>query len=281
MSIIGIDPQANGWLDDGSEGGAIRTREAHGPLVMVPLKTLHYYAQITGSAAATRNTSTMTSNPDGTGTNIQMQVVSGTGNSVRIWFPFTGSAFGVYFLRATTTPDFTVVVDGEAREVKGYYDVLVTEGITQIVGSAQVVTHDNLSDGEHVAEIILTGDASATKTLVFFGVLLDSNAGYQAPPRLLHNPRIVALTTADVAIPFAPPTSAERTLLGIRKVFYYNSTAEAVTVTIKYLADVIWKKEVPANSTVEFDPGGVTAINNGWYQSASATGVTATIIGGY
>lgn len=281
---VAIDPQVNGWFDSGHESGAVHVSDATGEAARVPFRAGQYYASVTGGAATVANSALLIENPDGTGSSLTVTVPAGLGPGARLWYPFGGSLFGVRWQAADGTPDFSVSVDGEAVLVEGRDARVTAEGITtQLLDTAaQAITHRHLDPTErHLAELTFVSDASASRSWTLFGVLLDRRAGYQEPIRRLHNIPPVTLTTSQVAIG-VQGANAQRVLSGVRKVVYYNGTAGAVDVTIQYNGTAVWKKSLAAGEVVEFDFGGVTAVNALWTHAASAgSSITATVIGGY
>lgn len=288
MSLISLDPQAIGWEDDGSDSGVVRTRLLRGDLVEVPFRSLQFYAELAGGATATYQSTGVYSNPDGSGTGINVSVPPGvaTGAGVRLWLPFSGRAFGVRWRRdRASMAAFSVAVDGQAVPVaSGLIPRLVAEGLTTQITDAQAraVTHDALpDDGPHLAELAFVSDPGATSTVTVYGVLLDSRVGYRQLPRVGQVVSTTVLTASAVEIP------ANRgnvlTFRSLRKVIYANTTAGAITVTVKNGANTIWAKSIAANDTAELDFGGAGLAPSAAYthQASAAASVNATVIGEY
>jgi len=286
VSILSIDPQANGWRDDGSESGLIRTEHVRGNLVPIPFDALQYYAELSGGATATSAPTGVYSNPDGSGTGVNVSIPSGADAGVRLWMPFYGRGFGVRWRRDSglTATNLSVVVDGEAVGVDtGNLPHLVAEAITTQItdAEARAITHPLLpNDGPHVAEIHVIRDPSATATITLYGFLLDERAGYRPLPRVAQMLTTTVLTAAAVEIPVGRGTALA--MRAIRKVIYTNITAGPVTVTVKNGANTVWARSIPANETIEFDPGTAIAASSAFtHQASAATSVNATVIGEY
>lgn len=275
------DPQASGWRDDGHESGVVRYQQANADFVSYPFRVGHQYPRSIASASSSFAESGAPTNPDGTGKQFNISVPAGT-NGHRLYYPFTGRGFGVRFSPLATTPDFSVAVDSEWAQVQSWPAKLALESITTelVYPEARAVTHDHLHRGFHLAELLFPAPASGTSTWVIFGWLLDRGAGYTEQPRNLIALTPTALTTSDVAISLATGVTGG-VLRGLRKIIYANTTASPITVTVKTASGgtVLWSRPVPANDSIEFDPGGSLAM--GYYHTASATGVNATVIGGY
>lgn len=277
------------WEDDGSEAGTISTRLVRGDLAPLPFDALQYYADLIGSATATYQTQGVWSNPDGSGTGVNVSVPAGLTQGVRIWLPFYGRGFGVRWRRDTaTTAAISVAVNGQAVQVAtGYLPLLTAEGLTTQFADAEAraVTHDHLAnDGPHVAEIVVVSDPSATQTITLYGVLVDARAGNRTLPRLAQVQTASTLTTGAVEIPTGRGTSLA--MRGIRKVLYANTSAGAVTVTVKNSTSVLKAFYLAASGTAgdcaEFDPGeSVAASANFTHQASAGSAVTATVIGVY
>lgn len=288
MSIIGIDPQIAGVIEDGSPGGAVRAVLTHGDAVEVPFRTLEYYAEVNGGAGATFQTTGLYSNPDGSGTGLSVTVPTDVtvGAGVRIWLPFYGRIFGVRWRRdaATTASGISVVVDGVAVAVTpvGLLPGLTDEGITTQISDtrARAITHRNLlDDGPHVAEITIGSVPSAVSTIMLYGYIADGRAGYQPLPRVAQVVSTTTLTASDVEIPANRSTALA--FRAIRRVLYTNITAGPITVTVKNGASIMWQASIPANNSATFDPGGVAASAAFTHAASAAASVTATVIGEY
>lgn len=283
-----IDPQASGWYDDGSESGALRTREVRGDLVPIPFDPLQYYAELVGTATAAFQTTGVYSNPDGSATGINVSVPAGLTQGARLWVPFYGQAFGVRWRRDNSATDYiSVTVDGVPVAVNtGTLPLLEAEGLTTQItdAEARAVTHEHLDPGVHVAEIAVVSDPSTTQSVTLYGLLLDSRAGYRPLPRVGQVQTASTLTTSAVEIPVGRGTALA--MRAIRKVLYVNTSAAAVTVTVKNSTNTLKVLYLAATGNAgdcgEFDPGSAIAASAAFTHQASAnTAVTATVIGEY
>lgn len=286
MSIIGIDPQIAGVMEDGSPTGAVRSILTRGNAVEVPFRALEYYADLAGGATAAFQTTGVYSNPDGSATGINISVPAAADAGVRLWVPFYGRLFGIRWRRDTgaTASGITVTVDGVSTVVQPVVqlDHLTAEGITTQLtdAKARAITHDNLThDGPHVAEIVVAANPTGNATVTLFGYLADTRAGYTPLPRLGHVVSTTTLTTSAVEIPMNRGNILA--FRGLRKVIYTNTTATAATVTVRNGAATMWSAEIPANGTATFDPGGVGASAAFTHLASTASAINATVIGEY
>lgn len=278
---------ADAWVDDGHESGAARVRSVAAELVCYPFREGNYRAEVQGSAAITYQGGGFTANPEGLPRSLTIGVPAGTGNGARIYYPFHGRAFGVRWQSFNTVPDFSVVVDGEAVRVPGWLPQLADAGITtQVIDSeAALLTHDNLDRGRHLAEIVVVAPPTGTTTLQLFGVLLDRGAGYAELPRVQHTLPPADVPTSLTALTITSGSSAFPTARGVRGIIYTNTTGGALTVTLQYNSVQVWKKSIPADDSVTFDPLGLTNMliggTAGFAHIASGSGLKYTPILGY
>lgn len=288
MSIIGIDPQIAGVVEDGSPGGAIRAVLTHGDAIDVPFRSLEYYAELTGGATAAYQTTGVYSNPDGSGTGLNISIPTDVtvGAGARIWLPFYGRIFGIRWRRdvGATATGISVTVDGVSVAVTPVAALtqLTDEGITtQITDTrARAITHRNLlDDGPHVAEIAIASVASVAATVTLYGYIADQRAGYQQLPRIAQVVSTTTLTAADVEIPVNRGNVLA--FRAIKRVIYTNTTTGTITVTVKNGANIMWQAAIPATSSATFDPGGVAASAAFTHAASAATSVNATVIGEY
>lgn len=284
MSSVTPPLYSDGWIDSGHESGAVTVLRGDGDPVMVPFRIYSHYVEPMGTGAATWQNSLYTTNPDRSGSGYYVSVPNGTGNAVRIWVPFFGRCFGVRWYSTQTTPDFTVVVDGEAVKVEGWPIWLTNEGITSQLLDARsaLVTHDNLDPRKrHIAQINFVSNPSSSRAWVLFGALLDRRAGYPDPRAYVHAGIPGVLTNAQVAIPLVGGT-----FQGIRKLIYVNLTLSMKTVTIQNggvtVTEIVLAAMGATGSTGEFDPGDVISVTSDWTHAASAnTAVNYQVIGAY
>lgn len=285
-----IGVQATGWRDTGPNEGAVATIRSDADLVMVPFRNNNHYLETFGNGGGTLTANAFTSNPDGTGSAYNLSTTTqGINHAIRIWVPFNGRCFGVRWLSASTVADFTVVVDGEAVGVEAFPAWLVNEGITTQLTNARAMalTHDSLDPMiPHVAQINFVGEASAVRSWVLFGFLLDKRFAFERERSYAHYTPVGTLTASAVAIPLTNGATTDRALRAIRKVLYYNTDASARIVTIKNGSTIIKTVYLAAAGTTgdsgEWDVGGDMPISSSITHQASATNVvTYQVIGAY
>lgn len=244
-----------------------------GDLVKIPFRDGQVSIHLNGSTAKTVS-SHIFENEDGTGTGLNVSVPVGLGNGVRIRLPFYGRVFGVRWRRQAGAGDFSVAIDGVPYGLfKGNHQYLENEAAGVIDGETLVVVEDSLDDGLHYAEIVVQ-NKEVTNAILFFGILVSKSAGYTEIPRI---PQIID--------PVSLPTTTSSISIGqcryLSEIVYSNPTSSAVTVTIEYNSKTLWHKSIPANDSVSFIPRKGIGVNSILKHYASATGVNATVIGGY
>lgn len=265
MSIIGIDPQAIGWRDDGTEGGVLRTEPVGGNPVPLPIIQGQHTISATGSTASYQ--AGLTYNPDGSASGINISVPSGN-NGVIISQTFYGRAFGVRYQATGGEGPFTVVVDGVAVAVptSPYYDT-----------QARVITHRDLPEGQHRADIIVAAKASGTASLTLFGWLVDRSAGYQPPPNLAQMINGGEVPTTKGYINYG--VSGQQ-LAAVERVLYANPTESELTVTLTYISSgPLTTLTIPAGEMAVFDLGGPVANGRLIQHIASGAGLVHYVIG--
>lgn len=246
-----------------------------GDLVKVPFRSGHFYSTDVGSTASFQS-SGITSNEDGSNTGLNVSVPVGSQNGVSIRVPFYGRSFGLRWRRDSNAGDFSIAIDGVSYGlITGQHTYLINESAVLTDGESLVLITDDLPDGVHYAEIMVSNRAT-TNAILFYGLLLERRAGYSEKPRTKPFLNPIAVTTSDVVI---PKGSNPDSLLTVEKIIYTNTTASAITVTVNYNGVQMWQKPIPANDSVEFVLG--STINSLTTHLASATGVNATVIGGY
>lgn len=277
MSIIGLDPQANGWRDDGTESGVIRTDAVHGNLVMVPFQAARYASQAIGATASYQRG--ITYNPDGSGTAINVSVPTGS-NGVRIFQLFEGSTFGLRYranLLTQRVDAITVSVDGVPvtfNPEAALADLNLESSQDMYFG--HTVTHRDLPEGTHLAEIVLTS-GPATRSIVLLGYLADQAAGY-SPPTRFH--QMVIGGAVGTSFSYVKYGDAPEDLAAISRIAYSNSTESPITVTLSYIGSTDFATvTVPANGTAAYDFGFPTANARLVQHRASASGVTHVTLG--
>lgn len=284
MSIIGIDPQIAGVMEDGSESGVVRTKDTHVPLIPYPFKEYTFGQQIGASSSATYQSSAYFSNPDGSNSSIRVSLGAAAGAGLQIFYPFYGRAFGVRWSgdESNTMPGFTVTVDGTPVYVDSTYPQdLSINGFSATaikVIEAQQITHENLDPNRlHLATLDFAGGAAGARAITIFGLLLDRDAGYVPVPRMLGYTTSTLTTSQAEVQRFRTALGTQR---GIRSIIYTNTSESPVTVTIMIDSKKVWVKAIPAGDTEVFDPGGPIAGTALMTHAASAAAsINATVMG--
>lgn len=250
-----------------------------GDYVKVPFRNGYYYADNVSSTISWQS-SGIYDNEDGSDTGITISVPQGLNFGARIRVPFYGTVFGVRFRHGSTYTPFGVSIDGVAYgSFATQHTYLDNEAASLTDGESLIMVDTDLPDGLHYADIVLTSQASGTSALFLYGLILESRAGYE---RKLRNQIInatTALTTTQTAISLGSQASSQ--VRGVRQVIYTNTTASPITVTIQNNSAILWQKSIAAGDSATFDFGAPTAVSSSQTHAASATGINATVIGGY
>lgn len=260
---------------------SLSVQMTRGEFVAIPFRQ-GYYSTNDSSGATTlyQEGVGVSDNEDGSGSCVLLTVPSGIGNGARLRFAFYGRTLGLRFRRDSATPDFSVLIDGVAYGVSGKHTFLANDNASVTDGESHVIVANDLTDGVHYADVVLVAPSTGSVTLYLYGYLAEKRAGYQAKPRLQFVYGVNNVPTTSTNIPKGSSTT--NTLKGISKIQFYNTTASAITITIQYNANTIWSKSIPANSSDEWNLGGLTSLPSGAFTyQASATGLNALIIGGY
>lgn len=230
-------------------------RLQQGELVRVPCADLEFstYAAGAGSVAVSRNSY---SNGDHTGIGYNLQTGgSGLGTNIAsLAAVINGRTVGIRWRKLTTTPAFSLVIDGVAYQIPvqtraAYFDNVQPGGLGAHKEGVFVV--NDLPDGPHSVRVILHPDASAAKTLMFYGFIAERIAGYESPQPLDNFYGGGTLTNANVAVPTTD--NASNTNHGVKAVIYYNTDASSHTVTISWNSVVITTLTIAAGATARFD----------------------------
>lgn len=273
---INFDLQANGWLDDGTESGVIRTHRKS--VVIIPFDSSFIQAS-TGASINFYNGLSGTAYSNGSV--VSVQVTQGTGNYAQIKIPFRGTMFGIA-RRSYDVINYTVMIDGVAYPAgTGNSNAIqpnewLSQSAFQDNKYVEMITN-NLLDTTHEAEIIVQGIASGTLNFNLFGIAVSKDSGYREPvPSIWRIMNVTLPTTlATIASLSSTPISS------VGKYCFYNSTASAVTVTVSYGGTApVFVQSVPAGQTIEWNFNPLQAIDTTLYQvSASATGIQMTLFG--
>jgi hypothetical protein len=284
---VTLDPQATGWFDDGSEGGAVRAAITRGDLVMMPFRGGHFAVP---NGGVTYYGGGFLDNEDGSGSRAILSVAHGTGGSgANIIQPFYGSVFGLRWLRDSTAPTcFSVIIDGMSYLVAGQDPRWVGDGLTVADTHSLVVIAKDLPEvpggGPHWADISVTQDSNLDRSLTLFGYLVERRAGYAKPAPRIHLNASGTLTTNPTAICdiggygqygiYSTPA--------IRGIIYSNISLASATVTIKQGSNALATCTIAAGSTWTFDPLGPFALNATYtHQASAASSLTYMVLGAY
>jgi len=284
-----IDPQISGVYDDGSPGGAVRTRIARGELVVMPFREAEYGASPQGAGVGIAPQEGLLNDSEagyGTGINFVVPAFTAAGTGAMITVPFYGSTFGVHFRKTSAVPDnLCVGVDNQYFGVKGYHEYLASRGINVTDGASLAVVADNLPDlpggRSHVAEIIVVSSPGVATTITLWGYVVDRAAGYR-PPGPYQFTTTAALTTADAAVSRGAAPNKGRALRMIR---YYNADAVQRTVLLKIGGALIDKLTLTPGGREVYDFAALTAMPATFTHAAGEAGggnlVQATSVVGF
>ena len=282
-SLNTLDEQASGWRDDGSESGIQRVEVAAGNLVPVPFRLNNCNIAQSGTVTVSNN-AVNTANFDGTATGLIIiaPAAAALGGGARIAFFFNGPVLALRYheILGYTLPDMSMNIDGVNYPIPTSQS---RDPITNALPSAppaemqMAMISRDLGDGPHFAEIFINQSKTDSCRMYLHGYLVDEAAGYARPlPGVKCGPAQIAVSTSYGGI-----LSGNSVLAAVRKLLFANTTASPITVSVRptSTASAMWSRPVPANDTLELDFGGL-AYDLGTIQvSASATGVTCTLIG--
>jgi len=273
-------------------------------MVMIPITPAMYAPGNGNTSYPFALTNQNFTNPDGSNLGMATYQSSGSGYGI-ITFTFWGKLFGLRVLHENATndshlADFAVGVDGEWVNAYSYDPIL---GLNTNYWAQDpyglYLTHNNLSDGKHYAQIVMNdigSNGSTPQQGLIHGVILDGDAGYREPKRSNKVYLPVAVPTSMTQIPtnFQSPTNAQFTmaLTAYRRVIYANTNAFPCSITIEYNSVTISNIYLAPNETVawpdadmdtiSFGLGGQIGNNNTVYPTlshqSSATGINFTVI---
>lgn len=191
-----------------------------------------YNTVLAGSGTASLQTGGGTGNPNRTNTGINITTTTSINDCSMVLIPFTGPKFGLCWRGSATTGLHVTVDETNAVFVNGQQPYLVVEG--QTIGSEvmTLVTHNNLSFGQHVARVHVPCGILGSLQLLLFGYIVDANYQNQIWTPMTQPSNAGALTNAAVQI----PTSSEA---GYVVVHYVNTDSVAHQVAIKFGATQI------------------------------------------
>jgi hypothetical protein len=245
-----FDEQANGWHDDGSESGVIRTALARGNLVLRPLCSADISTVTAGNGVCNP---IVDDGSVGSGNQYLFVQASDATSSVHITFQFNGRALGFCFSSTTAlgSKNVSAVIDGVAYPFPPV-PRMVLDPATSIPGGRHYYPIvDNLSDGVHQCTFVLIGDA-ISQAILLYGIYIEERVGYRPAP-----PSSVLANSALVAV---------NTRLTLNTLFSYNSrfnyisaihlanvTASDCLVTLDKNNMTFWREIVAANKTREIN----------------------------
>lgn len=284
MSLVSIDPQASGWQDDGTESGTNRINIAQGNLIPIPFRTNNCNISSAGTASAVINASNLT-NFDGTATGMFCNIPASAslGGGIRVSFWFNGPILSLRYteLVGYALPKIAVNIDGVNYPVPTSQsrDAISNDVFTNAPAEIQQsIVARNLGEGAHFAEIFLQQDTTLAARVYLHGFSVSESAGYvRAPNGVKCAPAQITLTTS-----YGNILSGNSALASVRKLFFYNPTGAAISVSVRAISTAtnpFFVKSVPANDTIELDLGGLS-YDISTIQALSATnGVICSLIG--
>jgi len=256
MSIV-ILPSANyiaGVQDDGTNEGVIRSKIINGELVRVPFIDTESTSVLAGAGSASLNRNAY-SNGDHTGMAYNMSVTTAIGvDQASLCNIVYGRTVGIRFRKLSTTPAFSLVIDGVPYEVP-QMQRQVFFGNQQISGLGNskegIFVVSDLPDTPHSVRIIVWPDGVASKTVVIYGFLAERCAGYSthAPLDIMYGG--ATLTTSAVAVPITD--TAGNANHGVKSIIYYNSDVATRTVTLTWNSITVAILTITAGSYNKFD----------------------------
>lgn len=274
---INLDPQATGWVDDGSESGIIKTK--NNDIVIVPFSD----EPLDESAGAILNAfyNGLSGIEESNGSVISLQIGVGSTNYVKKSFSFRGSVLGI--LRDAAKVPYTVVIDGIAYQAgyqvgKNNMPLRWENGNSFIDSRYLEVIVDDLPNTLHHCDIIIQGNASSQVSFKIFGLGLSKQAGYERPEEKVWYIGNVALPNTVTSI--ANLTTAR--IKSVSKFIFYNYSANAADVTVSYLgSNPIFISSVPAGKTVEWSFPTLLSFDASIYRVMcnTASAVNMSIIG--
>ncbi|MCC6125690.1 MAG: hypothetical protein IT426_12055 [Pirellulales bacterium] len=276
-----FDTQANGWRDDGSESGVLRTELARGNLVLRPLPAADFSIVTAGSGVC---------NPvaDGGGSRCGNQYaflsVPDAASFVGLTFSFNGRALGLCYSTTSTpgTKNASAIIDGVAYPLPpAPRKVLDPADCNPGAGYHYYPVAENLADGPHQCTLAVTGDAAGAAQIVYlYGIFVEERVGNRpAPP------------SAALANSALVTTAARQTLNAL---FAYNNAANYISaihlanvsgadclVTLDKNSVAFWREIVSANKTREINFPLPVAISFNYGIACQSANAIQTSLWGY
>jgi hypothetical protein len=252
-----------GVKDNGTPEGVVKVRLDQANLIKLPansfIQSNEFQAVLLGSASS-NNSFNAFNNGDGSNSAFNISVGSGLGANLALTtFAIYGKVIGVRFRRIPSSTPFSVVIDGVPYDCPDYI-VNPRVGNTTNIGQdreAQWIVADNLSDGQHTVQVFVYPSALISKTLVFYGFVVERRIGYTEFEKISALYSKGTLTAAVVNV----PTSDEggQSIRSVKSIIYQNTDTVARNVTINHGAILIAKIYLAAagtqGDTVNFDFG--------------------------
>lgn len=282
MSVeLAIDLYQRGVIDNNTVEGIQNVRLGRGNLIPVPMRAGEYYAANPNSTAQMQAGGMMW-NRDKSMSALNLNVpISAAGDvtGIEIWIEFWGPAFGIRFRRSlAATRNIDVMVDGVVYTVDTYATLLAAEGSPgNTTGEGRVLVVDGLPEGRHTAVIVITASTSVVRALLLHGILVDERAGYILPTPACHILDAVAVPTSDAAISLG---STPDQLRWMQRVWYFNTSAGSLTVTVKKNGATFKILTLAAGAGDVLDFGGPTAQAGLITHAASGSGINYFVEGG-
>lgn len=267
-----------GFHPDGGEGYG-RVALARSGWTCLPFKTGHYQTLVTGTGTTSESVQwTNRADPVGIGGQLRLTAASGNQSSVRLYHYFWGPRYALRVLRNSSTPEFSVRVDGRTKLVPAGMPVpeLAYDGIaftTEHFG--RCAEFDDLDDGVHIAEISLPTPGSGTSNLYLVGYCIDRSVGIPDYPRLIN---YIPFDDVPTGTPAAPSVSS---LVAVTNLLVSNPTSGALTYSLLRVSDyLIQEQSIASHTTFEWKPQGPMGGFQALTHVASGAGLRYSL-GGY
>jgi hypothetical protein len=260
-----FDEQADGWRDDGSESGVVRTELARGNLVLRPLLPGEFTSYAAGSAycqpmaddggVRCGNKFVQVSAPD-------------QSSSVRIHFLFSGKNLGFCMSTAGVlgSKNASCLIDGVAYPFPPVPRAVTDPGSSIGGGYHYYPIAEDLPDGVHQAVFALSGDPSgASQVIILYGIFVEERAGYRpvSPTAVLCNSALSAVATRQLLSTLFGGSRPSHVFAAIH---LSNVTGSDCLVTLDKAGATFWREIVPGNKTREINfplPVGIDFANYG------------------
>lgn len=285
MSVITIDPQAAGWVDDGTESGTNRINLAQGNLIPVPFRANNCNISAAGSGVLAVINATNLTNFDGTATGMFCTIPANAalGGGIRVAFWFNGPILSLRYTEVSgyALPKMAVNIDGVSYSVPSSQsrDAISNTVFTNAPAEVQQsIIAKNLGEGAHFAEIFLQQNVSISTRVYLHGYSAAESSGYvRAPNGIKCGPAQISVTTS-----YGNILSGNSALASVRKLFLYNPTGAAIIASVRSsstAANPFYVKSVPAGDTIELDFGGLAYDISTIQVLGSANGLICSLMG--